>query len=593
MVVQSTRTFWGNTYGNQHTVIYNNLAPLFTLFLYFLYFISFRIYAVVFGEVMGLLALTNDDSVQTKRNFFTYMFLVIAVGAGLGAFLQTFAFSVAGERLTFRLRTLSFQAILRKNIGWFDLQENSVGSLCARLSNDASAVQGATGARIGFLLQVSISIIFAVSLSLFYDWKLALASAVFVPIVLLAAILETKIGMGQNDNKALETSSKIASEALSSIRTVASLGKEDAFHASYMKSLLLSFKQSRRRSPIRGLVFGIANNVTTFASIVSMSYGGYLIQNEDLDYKTVFIIGEALIFGMEMIGQTLAFTPNFGKAKIAAGRIFELLDQKNDSKDNPQSSFPDFVEGKIEFDDVTFTYPTRPNVSILNGMSAVMLPSKTVAIVGPSGCGKSTVIQLIQRFYDPESGSIKLDNHHLNSMPQDSLRRNIGIVSQEPALFDRTLAENIAYGTDNYRPVTTAEIIEAARKSNIHTFIQSLPMGYETKVGQRGAQLSGGQKQRVAIARALVRNPKVLLLDEATSALDSESEKVVQEALNVASQGRTCISIAHRLSTIQHADIILVVNQGRVLEQGKHDDLIQLKGMYHQLWTVQGLSNKQ
>ena len=591
MVLQSFRIIWSDTFRTQHTVIIHR----FQLFVILLItsFLFFRIYAVVFGQVMGLLGLANDEHVQSQRDFFTIMFLVIAVGAGLGAFLQTFFFSLAGERLTFRLRILSFQAILRKQIGWFDLQENSVGSLCARLSNDASAVQGATGTRIGFILQVSISIIFAVSLSMFYEWKLALASAVFVPVVLLAAILETKIGMGQNDSKALETSSKIAAEALSSIRTVASLGKEDEFHTAYMRSLLLSHEQSRRRSPLRGLVFGVANNVTTFASIVCMSYGGYLIENEGLPYKNVFIIGEALIFGMEMIGQTLAFTPNFGKAKMAAQRIFELLDETHDSKDNPTSSSPKFVEGKIDFEDVTFSYPTRPNVSILQGLSAVMLPGKTVALVGPSGCGKSTCIQLIQRFYDPKSGTIKLDEHQLDSMPAEYLRRNLGIVSQEPALFNRTLAENIAYGADSHRPVTTAEIIEAARKSNIHTFIQSLPMGYETKVGQRGTQLSGGQKQRVAIARALIRDPKILLLDEATSALDAESEKIVQEALTVASQGRTCISIAHRLSTIQHADLILVVNHGQVYEQGKHEDLIRLKGIYHQLWTVQGLANKQ
>ena len=301
----------------------------------------------------------------------------------------------------------------------------------------------------------------------------------------------------------------------------------------------------------------------------------------------MFVINEALLFGMELIGQSLALTPNFESAKIAARRVLNLLDQtkKHKNKSSSQKKISKVLKGKIEFDNVYFSYPSRPDLDVLRGFTATVLhPHKTVALVGPSGCGKSTCIQLIQRFYSQKTGTIQLDGNSLDSVPLETLRRNIGIVSQEPVLFNRTLRENIAYGLDN---ATMAEIIEAAKQANIHSFIQSLPMGYETNVGQKGAQLSGGQKQRVAIARALLRNPKILLLDEATSALDAESMHVVQEALNVASQGRTCLSIAHRLSTIQNCDLIFVINQGKVYEQGKHEDLIQLKGIYYQLWTAQ------
>jgi len=250
----------------------------------------------------------------------------------------------------------------------------------------------------------------------------------------------------------------------------------------------------------------------------------------------------------------------------------------------------DDVSGKVQLDQIHFSYPTRKDIPILRGFSAVIQPGQTVALVGQSGCGKSTCIQLLQRFYDPQSGTISIDNSEIESLNKASLRSHFGLVSQEPVLFNRTVSENIAYG-DQTRSVTINEIIDASKKANIHSFIQSLPLGYDTMVGQKGGHLSGGQKQRVAIARALIRNPKVLLLDEATSALDSESEKIVQEALDYARQGRTCITIAHRLSTIQNADHILVVHNGQVLEQGKHKDLLKLRGMYHHLWNIQAGSN--
>ena len=247
------------------------------------------------------------------------------------------------------------------------------------------------------------------------------------------------------------------------------------------------------------------------------------------------------------------------------------------------------LEGKIEFENVHFSYPTRTDVPVLRGLSTTIHPGQTIALVGYSGCGKSTFVQLLQRFYDPQCGTIFMDDINISKMSVESLRRNLGIVSQDPVLFNRTIAENIAYG-DQTRTIEIEEIIQVARKANIHNFIVSLPLGYETPVGQKGTQLSGGQKQRIAIARALIRNPRILLLDEATSALDSESEKVVQDALDRASKGRTCIIIAHRLSTIKDVDEILVFDEGKIMERGKHDELIQLKGIYHQLWTIQSVN---
>jgi ATP-binding cassette subfamily B (MDR/TAP) protein 1 len=235
---------------------------------------------------------------------------------------------------------------------------------------------------------------------------------------------------------------------------------------------------------------------------------------------------------------------------------------------------------------VQFAFPTRPDITVLKGLGIEVAPGQTLALVGESGCGKSTCIQLLERFYDPAQGQVELDGIDVKKWNIKHLRSQLGLVSQEPILFDRAIKDNIAYG-DNSRDVTQKEIEEAAINANIHSFIDSLPDGYDTMVGDKGTQLSGGQKQRVAIARALVRNPKILLLDEATSALDTESEKIVQEALDHAREGRTCIVIAHRLSTIHNADMIAVIQNGRVVEQGGHNQLMLKRGVYYQLNQAQ------
>ena len=498
--------------------------------------------------------------------------------------------TVSGEKLTFRLRIETFRSILWQKIEWFDRHENSVGALCFRLSSDASAIQGATGARIGVLIHVSVSISFSLIVSMFYSWKLALVCGAFAPFVLLSAMLTVKISGGQNDKKikSLEESTQVVTEAISNIRTVASLGREDTFHSSYMASLRKSYISAKKFIPVRAILFGLTTNMTAVAFAVCMTYGTYLIKN-GMPHKNLFIITEALVFGTEMVGQTLAFTPNYSRAKKSAQQILQLINCSKTPEISSTEKSKLKLEGKVEFDNVHFCYPNRAAVPVLRGLSTTVDSGKTVALVGHSGCGKSTFLQLLQRFYEPVSGNIIIDNANISNISVKSFRSNVGIVSQEPVLFNRTIAENIAYG-DQTRTISIEEIIQAARKANIHNFIHSLPLGYETPVGPKGTQLSGGQKQRIAIARALIRHPQILLLDEATSALDSESEKVVQDALDRASKGRTCIIIAHRLSTIKDVDEILVFDEGKIKERGKHDELIQLKGIYHQLWTIQGLN---
>lgn len=293
--------------------------------------------------------------------------------------------------------------------------------------------------------------------------------------------------------------------------------------------------------------------------------------------------------GSMSIANALAFAPNFQKGLIAAGKINKLFNRKPkvqdpvpvDERNNNWQAY-----GNVTYYNTEFFYPSRPSTLVLRGLNLSIMQGQTVALVGPSGCGKSTCIQLLERFYDSTAGYVAIDDKETTSVTLKSLRSQLGIVSQEPSLFDRSIADNIAYG-DNSRQVTMDEVIASAKNANIHTFIASLPLGYETRLGDKGTQLSGGQKQRVAIARALVRNPRILLLDEATSALDSESEKVVQEALDAAKEGRTCITIAHRLTTIIDADMICVIDGGQVIEKGTHKELMDLEGMYYGLYTLQ------
>nr|XP_045615136.1 ATP-dependent translocase ABCB1-like [Procambarus clarkii] len=500
-------------------------------------------------------------------------------------FLQIYMFSLSGEKLTSRLRKLSFAAMLKQEMAWFDEERNSVGALCSRLSADASAVQGATGSRVGTIAQSISTLGIGASLALYYDWRLGLVSLPFVPFVLLAMYLQSKILTGQSvtESKDLDDAGKIAIEAITNIRTVASLHLEQRFAERYTQALTSSHLQALKKSHVRGGTFGFAQAVPFFAYASTMFYGGRLVERKELGYESVFKVAEAMILGTMVVGQVLAFAPNYSKARVAASRIFRMLERKpaiptsRDAGLTPNEDVRD-----IQLTDVHFTYPSRRDVPILSGLKVGVGRGQTLALVGGSGCGKSTIIALLERFYDAGAGKVSINGENVQQLDVSWVRRQLGLVSQEPVLFDRTVAENIAYG-DNSRLVSREEIVWAAQQANIHAFVESLPDAYETRVGPKGTQLSGGQKQRIAIARALVRNPSVLLLDEATSALDTESEKAVQEALERAQEGRTCIVIAHRLSTVQGADSIAVVDGGRVVESGTHRELLQKRGHYYAL----------
>jgi len=336
-----------------------------------------------------------------------------------------------------------------------------------------------------------------------------------------------------------------------------------------------------KQAHISGFLLGLGEGFIFCVYTISFWYGGKLVSENIMSFAEVIKVFMAIALTAMSIGQGAALAPDAAKAQTAANAVFSIVDHQPEiDSSSEEGEKVDTVSGSLQFIDVEFNYPTRPDVKVLNKFNLTIESGQVVALVGPSGCGKSSVISLIERFYDPASGDIKVDKFFLKDINIKCLRHQIGLVSQEPVLFSGTIAENISYGKEG---ATQEEIEAAARSANAHNFISEFPDGYKTQVGERGTQLSGGQKQRIAIARAIIKDPKILLLDEATSALDTESEKVVQDALDTVMKGRTTIVVAHRLSTIQHSDKICVFRDGKIHEQGTHKDLMALGGAYYEL----------
>ncbi|EPQ11494.1 ATP-binding cassette sub-family B member 5 [Myotis brandtii] len=535
----------------------------------------------------------KDDKTTLKRDaeIYSMVFIILGVICFVSYFIQGFFYGRAGEILTMRLRHLAFKTMLYQDISWFDDKENSTGALTTILATDIAQIQGATGSRIGVLTQNATNMGLSIIVSFIYGWEMTLLILSIAPVLALTGMIETSamVGFANKDKQEFKHAGKIATEAVENIRTIVSLTREKAFEQKYEETLQTQHRNTLKKAQIIGICYAFSHAFVYFAYAVGFRFGVYLIQAGRMTPEGMFIVFTAIAYGAMAIGETLALAPEYSRAKSGAAHLFALLEKKPTIESYSQEGKkPDICEGNIEFREVSFFYPCRPDVLILRGLSLSIEKGKTVAFVGSSGCGKSTSVQLLQRFYDPMRGQILFDGVDAKELNIQWLRSQIAIVSQEPVLFNCSIAENIAYG-DNSRVVPLDEIKEVASAANIHSFIEGLPEKYNTQVGRKGTQLSGGQKQRLAIARALLRKPKILLLDEATSSLDNENEKVVQQALDQASKGRTCLVVAHRLSTIQNADLIVVLHNGKVKEWGTHQELLRNQDIYFKLVNAQSV----
>ncbi|KAI1703361.1 ABC transporter transmembrane region domain-containing protein [Ditylenchus destructor] len=553
-------------------------------------------FSVIYGQSFKVLSNTFDErnyeEVMSKTILNCILFAIIAVLGFVAAIGAASCFGIAGERISLRLRMAVFKNILRQDASFFDDSAHSTGKLTGRLATDAPAVQAAIDERLAVVLQSWVALVAGISIAFYFGWKMApfgIAIAIVLLIVQIAATSVLK-RYGMRHAKISERSAQISSEAISNVRTVQALTRQQFIFDAFCKSSDAPYRLAKVQGLWQSFSYAISMTYFNFNFAATYAIGLWLIQSGHATPFSIFQVLEALVMGSFAIMMTTAYFPEFLKAKIAAGLMFAILakEPKIDGMSDAGDTQP--ISGSVELSNVHFAYPNSSKRLVLNECTLEAKVGQTVALVGASGCGKSTIVQLIERFYDVLSGNLSIDGTDVRQYNIKHVRQAVSVVGQEPILFNFSIAQNIAYGMPP-ETVNESRIEEVARLANIHDFVMSLPEKYETSCGSKGTQLSGGQKQRIAIARAMFRNPKILLLDEATSALDTESEKVVQEALDRAGQGRTCLVVAHRLSTIQHADLICVIRNGRVIERGTHQELMAMKGAYYRL--VEKQSNRQ
>ncbi|XP_050364979.1 ABC transporter B family member 13 [Argentina anserina] len=529
-----------------------------------------------------------ESEIKHEVDKVTLMFVALAGVTVPVYLLQHYFYTLMGERLTSRVRLKMFTAILSNEVGWFDLDENNTGSLTSILAANATLVRSALAERLSTIVQNLSLTATAFVISFTLCWRIAAVVVATLPLLIGASITEQLFlkGFGGDYNTAYAKASSLAREAIANIRTVAAFGAEDRISLQFASELDQPNKKAVIRGHISGFCYGLSQFFAFCSYAIGLWYASVLIKQKNSNFGDIMKSFLVLIVTALCIAETLALAPDIVKGSQALESIFSILKRETSIHSNdPTSNVVADIRGDIEFRSVSFWYPTRSDITIFDNLNLKVLAGKSLAVVGPSGSGKSTVIALVMRFYDPTFGAVMIDGHDVKGLNLKALRKKIGLVQQEPALFSTTVYDNIKYGNDEASEV---EVMRAAEAANAHEFISRMPEGFKTQVGEKGVQLSGGQKQRVAIARAILKDPSILLLDEATSALDAESEKLVQESLDRLMEGRTTIVVAHRLSTIRDANKIALIQNGKVVEMGTHDQLIGTPdGLYKQLVSLQ------
>jgi ATP-binding cassette subfamily B protein len=515
-------------------------------------------------EILGLIGLAMAGAA-----------LVSAAAMGIRFHL----FNLAGERTVARLRARLYRAILAQEIAFFDASRT--GELTSRLSADTGTLQSAVSANLSMALRNGVQLIGGVVMLIVTSPKLAALMLLVVPVIAVGAVVHgrrvRKLARAVQD--AVAHSTAVAEESIAGVRTVRAFAAETREAARYDAANDRALGAARRRIRAASWFMAITSGSAYLAAATVFYAGGRMVAAHELTTGALAsFLMYTLIVGFSL-GAVADLWADMLRALGAAERVFDLIDRAP-AMPLGGGDVLERVEGAVALEHVRFAYPTRPELVVLGDVSLALAPGEVVALVGPSGAGKSTVASLLCRFYDPQGGVVRLDGRDVRELDPTWLRQKIGVVAQEPVLFSTSVAENIRYGRPD---ATQADVEAAARTANADGFVRGFPDGYATLVGERGVQLSGGQKQRVAIARAVLKDPRLLILDEATSALDAESEHLVKEALERLMRGRTTLVIAHRLSTVKRADRIVVLEGGRIVEQGRHDVLVAAGGLYRKL----------
>ncbi|EUC27241.1 hypothetical protein COCCADRAFT_41971 [Bipolaris zeicola 26-R-13] len=547
--------------------------------------------AYIFSSAINVFTFPIDKLVR-QGNFWAGMFGVLAGGTFISYFFMGAACHLMSTTITAKYRQEYLVNLIRKRITFFDVQRHSPGSLTAALSSDSTQIQQLMATEMSMALVAVVNLVGSVIISFVYGWKLSLVSLfTTLPLILAAGYLRMRLEMQfeKTNAKVFEGSSQFAAEAVGAFRTVLSLLMEDRITEHYKDLLEGHVTKAFHSAKYSTTIYAASDSIELACMALAFWYGGTLLASREYNNVDFFVIYQAIIQGSIAAGTFFSFAPNMAQAANAANRILSMRPLKT----RAPSSYPRLMETSegvgIDFQNVCFAYESR-EIPVLSNLNLQVQPGQFTALVGASGSGKSTAISLLERFYDASSGRILCNGQDIIALDPSEYRKQISLVSQEATLYEGTIRENIALSVDT---ASDKEIEHACRDAQIHDFITSLPNGYNQRLGPKGMSLSGGQKQRLSLARALLRKPKLLLLDEATSSLDSESEKLVQEAIErVAAEGcRTVIAVAHRLATIQKADVIFVLGSGKVLERGDHQELLRKRGIYWQMCQAQALDD--